>query len=55
METNLVQQLISKAKTACEVSGHRTADHFVDVNKLVEIGSGTQREIDDIMLWTQRV
>jgi hypothetical protein len=26
---------ISKAKTACEVSGHRVADHFVGVNKMV--------------------
>ena len=25
-------------------------DHFVDVNKMVDIGSGTQREIDDITL-----
>ncbi len=47
---NFHQSAISKAKTACEVSGHRTADHFVDVNKMVEIGSGTQREIDDLML-----
>ena len=42
--------VINKAKTACEVSGHPIADHFVDVNKMVEIGSGTRREIDDIML-----
>ena len=47
---NFNQTAISKAKTACEVTGHRTADHFVDVNKMVEIGSGTQREIEDIML-----
>jgi len=47
---NFHQTAISKAKTACEVSGHRTADHFVDVNKMVEIGSGSQREIEDIML-----
>jgi len=25
-------------------------DHFVDVNKMVELGSGSQREVDDIML-----
>ena len=42
--------VISKAKTACEVSGQRFTDHFVDVNKMVELGSGSQREIDDIML-----
>ena len=42
--------VVSKAKTACEVSGHEILDHFVDVNKLVDIGSGSTREIDDIML-----
>jgi DNA-damage-inducible protein D len=47
---NFHQTAISKAKTACEVSGHRTAELFVEVNKMVEIGSGTQREIEDIML-----
>ena len=41
---------ISKAKTACEVSGHRAADHFVGVNKMVDLGSGSQRQIEDMML-----
>ncbi|WP_334106778.1 DNA damage-inducible protein D [Methylobacillus sp.] len=41
---------ISKAKTACEISGHDVGNHFVDVNKMVELGSGSQREISDIML-----
>lgn len=40
----------SKAKTACEVSGHAIADHFADVGKMVDLGSGSQREVDDIML-----
>ena len=35
---------------SCEVSGHATHDHFVDVNKMVDLGSGSQREVDDIML-----
>lgn len=43
-------KVISKAKTSCEVSGNLILDHFVDVNKMVVIGSGTEREIDDIML-----
>ena len=42
--------VVSKAKTACEVSGHDIADHFADVGKMVELGSGSQREISDIML-----
>jgi len=42
--------VISKAKVACEVTGHGIADHFVDVNKMVDLGSGSQREVDDIML-----
>jgi DNA-damage-inducible protein D len=41
---------ISKAITACELSGHPASDHFVGVNKMVDLGSGSQREIDDIML-----
>lgn len=42
--------VVSKAKTACEVSGHGVGDHFVDVSKMVQLGSGSQRDIDDIML-----
>ena len=42
--------VITKAKTACEVSQHAIFDHFVDVNKMVDLGSGSQREVDDIML-----
>lgn len=32
-------QVIFKAKTACEVSNHNIADHFVDANKMVDLGS----------------
>lgn len=42
--------VINKAKTACEVTGHDISDHFVNVNKMVELGSGSQRTVDDIML-----
>ncbi len=44
------QKVISKAKTACEISGQNISDHFADVGKLVDIGSGAQKEIDDVML-----
>jgi DNA-damage-inducible protein D len=42
--------VITKAKTACELSGYPVSDHFVDVNKMVDLGSGSQREVDDMML-----
>lgn len=42
--------VVTKAKTACEVSGHAVADHFADVGKMVDLGSGSQREVDDLML-----
>ena len=42
--------VISKAKIACEISGHNVPDHFPDVRKMVELGSGSQREISDMML-----
>lgn len=43
-------KVILKAKTSCEASRNSITDHFVDINKMVSIGSGTEREIDDIML-----
>jgi len=42
--------VLSKAKTACDVSGHAISDHFVGVTKMVDLGSGSQREVDDVML-----
>ena len=42
--------IVSKAKTACEVSGNQASDHFADVSKMVDLGSGGKREIEDILL-----
>ena len=42
--------VISKAKTACEISGESIDDHFADVGKMVSIGSGAEKEIPDLML-----
>jgi len=41
---------VDKAKIACKTSSHDPRDHFVDVNKMVELGSGSRRSIEDIML-----
>jgi DNA-damage-inducible protein D len=41
---------LERAKIACANAGARQEDHFLDVTKLVDIGSASQREIDDIML-----
>ena len=43
-------QVISRARHACENSGHAIRDHFVDVNKMIQLGKGGQREVDDIKL-----
>jgi DNA-damage-inducible protein D len=42
--------VIEKAKKACEVSGQQVADHLVEVNEMVPIGSGAQREMDSYAL-----
>lgn len=41
---------IERAKLACKNSGFVVEDHFADVGKMVDIGSGAERQIDDVML-----
>jgi DNA-damage-inducible protein D len=43
-------KVIEKAKQACENSGNPSRDHFVDVNKMVKLGSGSERKVEDIAL-----
>ena len=42
--------VIEKAKTACDNSDINTHDHFVGVDKMVDIGSRAQRKQDDYKL-----
>lgn len=42
--------VVEKAKLACKNAGPAVANHFVNVNKMVRLGSGAEREIDDIAL-----
>lgn len=44
------QSVISKAKTACEVSGENIENHFADVGKTIQMPKGATKEIADIML-----
>ena len=41
---------IERAKLACKNSGFAVEDHFADIGKMVDIGSGAERQIDDVML-----
>lgn len=43
-------KVIDKAKIAVTNVKQEVADHFLDVRKMVDLGSGAKREIDDIML-----
>lgn len=37
--------VVSKAKTACEVSGHEVSDHFADVGKTIIMPKGGEKEV----------
>ncbi len=43
-------KVIEKAKTSCLNSGYEIEDHFLDVTKMVELGSNASREISDVAL-----
>ena len=42
--------VIDKAKDACKNSGYMVADHFEDILDMVSIGTGAEREVDDVKL-----
>ncbi|MGJ7032810.1 BRO family protein [Niabella hirudinis] len=41
---------LDKARKSCNAAGEPIADHFVGLNKMVTLGSGAQREVEDIAL-----
>ncbi|WP_158861262.1 DNA damage-inducible protein D [Lunatibacter salilacus] len=44
------EKVIQKAKDACRNAGELNENHFPDIKKMVEIGSKTERPVDDIAL-----
>ena len=44
------EQAIERAMTSCETSGNSPANHFAGAGKMVGLGSGSQREVDDYQL-----
>lgn len=42
--------VIDKAKDACANAGEEVIYHFPDVKKMINLGKGAQKEIDDILL-----
>jgi DNA-damage-inducible protein D len=43
-------KVIDKAITACQNSGYAPKDHFLGITKMVDLGSGAKREVEDIAL-----
>ena len=43
-------KVIEKAKLACENAGEKTPYHFPDVRKMIKLGKGAEKQIDDILL-----
>lgn len=43
-------KVIKKAVNSCRTAGYKPQDHFLEVTKMVDLGSGATREIEDIAL-----
>lgn len=43
-------KVVDKAREACEAAGEAVSDHFVGINKMIDLAKGAQRSIEDIAL-----
>jgi len=48
--TTTFEEYASSLKEVCELSGYSISDHFADVGKMIALGKGGQRELNDIMI-----
>ena len=44
------RDVLVRAKESCENAGEKVSDHFADAGKMVKVGSGAERQVDDVML-----
>ncbi len=44
------EKVINKSKISCANSNYLVKDHFIDISKIVSIGSKTKRELNDYKL-----
>lgn len=44
------EKVIDKAKEACKTAEIEVSDHFADISKMIELGKGGQREVEDTAL-----
>jgi len=48
---NFSNTMISKAKTACKISGQAVSDHFVDVNKMIDSDFHNPRQTSRVIIY----
>jgi DNA-damage-inducible protein D len=45
-------KVIEKGRESCKTSNHAILDHFVEINKMVSPMSGSEREIEERIIFT---